>query len=585
MAQTSESKQPAMQMLLEASGFKRVVYVDDCNSITAERVNQLRQELGPERVAQLGVLAVDADVEDLDVLELRQSRAVEALSHEELIKVYDRLAAESGMGAVDQRDMLVFKQLSSAFGDDVSINKLSMGQWRRQREQLLEAAKVAPTLFVFDEDFRHEGLGDREGRRLLADVHRALAGFHHAIALLTHTVEPGEKEEVLQTEIEAETATLRGRVVVIGKGHLSKDRHGFVRRVKYALLAPLFAELKEKIRVAVLGGQKEALDAIEQMRVDSFERIMFNSSLNEGAWSPETVARVIAVLQEKVTRRGLRADATVHQIVSSANPICPVRTGQIPADVTDKALSLQRAEIYETEEDVNALHLPLEFGDMFEDSSGKYIVVAQACDLMVRSDGYRRDADRDARQMVPVVRLMEMGNKGESRVKYHPEEFELLHYDKSNQKRWYAMLNDLMYLPVWILDFAVFQANGSCAIASDTKPPDILVQPWKRRLTLLQERAARIVKLAEQVNKAVEANEDKQTLLHGLLRLPLDTPVLSTLGPPERAADGPWKLEVSLKRSGRLRERYATALLGQFASFISRLAHPHDLTRLEIRNS
>ena len=55
-------------------------------------------------------------------------------------------------------------------------------------------------------------------------------------------------------------------------------------------------------------------------------------------------------------------------------------------------MALQRLERYELAEYLNSHYIPIELGDIFQkmgDSAKRYVLLAQPCDLMVRTDGKR----------------------------------------------------------------------------------------------------------------------------------------------------------------------------------------------------
>ena len=122
----------------------------------------------------------------------------------------------------------------------------------------------------------------------------------------------------------------------------------------------------------------------EQAEIHSHEH-------EEGAWSPETLVRIFGVMHEREIRSRLRGDESLHASISEIDPLCTIETGGISKEVKTLAEELQRAETYDTDAELNVLHLPVDCGDIFRSDEGdQYVVVAQACDLVVRSDGRRR---------------------------------------------------------------------------------------------------------------------------------------------------------------------------------------------------
>ncbi len=276
-------------------------------------------------------------------------------------------------------------------------------------------------------------------------------------------------------------------------------------------------------------------------------------------------------------RGRLRSDESLHQAIMEIDPLSRIDTGGVSDAVSRFAEELQHAEVYDTAPDLNALQLPIDCGDIFRSDTGdQFVVIAQVCDLVVRGDGRRKDDNREERQVVALAKLN--SRQRSSRNRRLPEnEFELGHFTDDSKMLWVTEVNQIFFVPVWLLDMAVFNRDGECAVSPTDPPSGLLTQPWRKRLEILQHRARDAVALADAA--AMSAGEQRNELLRSLLRLPLSTTFTVTLDPPERQVGEPWTLRIGLRRTLRLRERYASALLAHYANYLSRPGQPHDLTK------
>ena len=117
----------------------------------------------------------------------------------------------------------------------------------------------------------------------------------------------------------------------------------------------------------------------------------------EGAWSPETLVRVIGVYQQQQISQNIRKNADLHGLVRDIDPICSVTTSPIPDAVTKDEATATRMNFMDAAGNLQPLLSIFQFltGDIFDDGKGqKYILLAQPCDLMVRSKGNRRSKAR-----------------------------------------------------------------------------------------------------------------------------------------------------------------------------------------------
>ena len=157
---------------------------------------------------------------------------------------------------------------------------------------------------------------------------------------------------------------------------------------------------------------------------------------------------------------------------------------------------------------------------------------------MVRSTGLRRSKDRDSRQMAPLAPVRKVGSKyGEGSL---PAEHYLLpHFE--DRARWSVRLNETYYLPIWLLDLAVLNADGRCSLTGGQEPSPLLVDPWRKRLPILIERGAAITATT---NKITDASIDKGELLQSYCRIPLGSPFEVELTQGANGANTKWTLSV-----------------------------------------
>ncbi len=618
----SASATPAtLKDLCTAAGFAKVVYVDDYFARSLVRMQAMLDELPLAKVigiSRLGLSPAD-EAPDEDTVRAEAKRALETVvesGHAD--PLFDELAAAMEGANLGAEDALAVSQFAKALGDiaPVTVLRLSMGEWRRQGDGLLDlATKGSTTLFVFDDDFKLEDLPTDAGRNELLRVTARLGTARHAAVLLTHKAQDEKTEIEVEAEILAGNQDGAERVVVVGKGPLRTSTVGLVRRVKYAMLKSAFLTLKGHVRAAVEESAKAAVDYVDGMGVDEFERIIVHSSMIEGAWSPETMTRVLSVGQEKRVRRNLRSAVAVHQVVSSIEPLAGIDTGSPATSVRDRAYVLQRAEVLDLAADLEGLYLPLDLGDVFELGPKRFVLIAQSCDVAIRQAGDRsRDEDRlvalaeirtkggppIATGIAPVAAGTPSASEAETDADSEDTEFRIEHIEADGASA-AIHFNRVTMVPTWILDFVVYSPTGECQLASDAIAPNNMATAWKQRLGILKQRIAKTVvgpyvPLAFHTDKQIKAAETKAKdaglvadpalgetervkILQGLLRLPLGAKLKPVL---ESKPDGSWKLTLGgLRRTQRIRERHAAALLAAFGHFGSRPAYPHELTRFQ----
>ncbi len=583
MAKKKNDPNAVVAELLAAFAVTRLVYVDDVFAATADRVEDLCRELTVEEIAKANVFTdVGMDVDDEDVLRQKISRSIRKMDRPDLQQAFVVLSGiKKGDGI--REDLTAVKAFRELLPANFEIELLSLTEWRREEVRLITEAGQRPTLFVFDDDFRHEGFSEKEGRRLMV----ALAERHpealHPFALLTHKASDEAGEEAVRSEIIAEYPDLQDSIVVIAKRNLTRDQSRFSVRLKLAVLGRHFKRLKARLKEALRDAQDRASKEIEELDIESFERIIFRSSALEGAWAPETIMRLYAVFQEKEASRRICCDDEIHEIVGTIDPICKVPVPPTSSATKERAVGLQMVGIYDDAAHVNSAFSPITLGDIFESTasmSRKFVLLAQPCDLIVRSNGYRRSKERDRRQMIALAEINSFSN---GKRLYDAEKagrvFRLPYFDRNMERTSCAEINCVHWIPSWLLDLAVLNPDGRCEISDRGQGPARLIPTWRRRKEVLYQTVLNVVE-ADRRSRCNQAGRSEELL--GLVRLPVDTPIIATVDQGDgHAPESAWRFEIDLQRVGRLREPYASALLSQFGAYFSRVAYPHDLTRIE----
>ena len=220
---------------------------------------------------------------------------------------------------------------------------------------------------------------------------------------------------------------------------------------------------------------------------------------------------------------------------------------------------IQRLEMYEDSAYINALHLPIELGDIFERNGGRlFMLIAPPCDLMVRSKGRRLDSMKEA---ILAEIIDEVSDERLSVT------WELPQFDKTTKR--YIDFKKTFSVRLSGLDLCVFNADGTSSITIDQPISGNLIPPWTARYAVLQQELKPIIKKIEANWKAVAI---RSNLLNSL-GIDHDGMFVPTV------KSSTHTLEYNFKRLARLLSPRSNALLTSYGQFISRSAFEHDLER------
>lgn len=431
---------------------------------------------------------------------------------------------------------------------------LTPNQWQHQAEELIAQAKSEPTLFLIDERLESGRTGG-----LLIQHALPTASQGCFFCILTAEVEIPNEFDDWQSMCR-KYGFSPGQVGIVSKAHLTGDQLGFAQMLKISFTARQVSDVRERLLAAVRDGVTEALHRFEQLDMPVLTSIVFGSSNVEGAWELETMFRVVkAFIRDSLDNRvygDQRVAAAVREIAEPAS----VWTGS-DERLKEFAFEIQNAERYVTGDYLSERRMALANGDLFEvtnteDATNLWVLVAQPCDLAIRSDG-TRSASPTHLVMLPIEACAQEPRWAN---------VELQHYEQSSDRR-FVRLTRPAYVPTIILDLAAFSACGKAVWVREREAFAVQAVGWERRAN----------KVFEQFDSAFQDHGHVDNARLGRItegRLP------AAQNPDVHPTVVGTTIEYPIRRIGRLRERQAEAVLQAFGLALSRTAEAHDLARI-----
>lgn len=444
--------------------------------------------------------------------------------------------------------------------------RLSLSQWRVQKDDILGDDRAQATVFLFDRDFTREGGTDSEGIELIRYVQNARVGY---CGMLSHTV-PREGEHTVWRELTEEYGLARNTFVVIAKERLTgepKDYWAFLRMLRFVGLSGRYAKVLSGTWAVLEESMAKAKTAVEWLPLSDFDTIVFGSSRREGVWEPDTLLRVFGILMRQDVQRRLRQDAKLAADVSEARRISTLSEALADAlgaeEVSEEAKRMQRREMYEAANDVNRCHIPLGNGDIFraDGSEKQYVLLEQPCDLMVRPNGKRIYDWKCGRTGTFVQIVVDVKKRKESW-----EELRL--YEVEAGKRTFVDFARVHQVLLAVLDLCVFQEDGMARIEAEVACPELVIQPWKKRHSRLAKLFGRAM---ARYDRLADGGVEPELKALGLPRLS------PTLGIQADAQDG--AVDYGIARVGRVRQPWSEALLTGLTQRRARAAFEHDFDK------
>ena len=488
-----------------------------------------------------------------------------------LNKLFSAAAQVDPSIAGNAQDQKSASALSELF-DGQEFLELSFTQWLTQKDVCLREAEAKKTLFLFDEDLSKDGGTTTGGRQLIREVLASAEAKSAMCGLLSHNILPEREFDIWSDFTSDDYGFDSERVVPVSKRTLETNPLEFARAIKLTVLNPDCHALAKLSGEVMEKSHAKAQERLEEINIFAFDHMVFRASNREGIWEPDTLFRLYNLFQRLEAREQAKKNPEFRLLADKIRSVSDIPTEMSPNNRPDDAWRIQRMELYETAEFINSNHLPVELGDIFEKAgqdgaeATQYILLAQPCDLMVRTDTGRR------KQTMTHVVLAQLNKSQPS------ESFILPHFDPDNDKPTYVDFTATHLVSLNALDLCAFNSEGVASIKLSDKS-DHLVLAWRKHYADLLDYFGQLIANRIQIDKSLSHfNEGKEP------NEQIPATILDSFTS-ESSGASLFCLKIDLatttvtfncKRVGRFEPNHAAALWTKFCNFSSRAAFEVD---------
>lgn len=514
---------------------------------------------------------------DNDALQEQLAARLAELDGDKVAELRAVLSAQSEDAA--EREAL--GRLQDLLPDDTMAHLLTPQAWHERRAALIaECTEESRTLFLFDQELEVDdaGLGFHKGSDIIRDMaekERAGFGTRWFCGMLTHTVDKGEEVASWRKLEKSEKLDLRF-FMPIAKATLD-DAPAFYGAVYRTLINAYSQTMKSLAADAFEKALEDALERFSDLDPIDFEHMIVKSSETEGVSELETLIRVYGIIQKDQVKAQILQQARVSEFSAAARTVKDIADigRELSATSQERLHNLRWEELYESDELVNGYNDPLRNGDLFEIGEGAdlklWVLIAQPCDLMVRSNGLRVREDNFKVAVLAPLRTRALGVEAATREGLT---FSLDHYDHNGAQSAVVLLADATPANLHVLDLAVLNKDGGCQLSAQADPAlSVPSKSWEKRDGKLRAHFARV---STQIEDARKAHKDAVADLLATAIIPRASP---KKGFAKYGAYDNGAYSYPIRRRGRIRDPLATSLLSAYSRFLARDAYEHDYSR------
>ncbi len=346
---------------------------------------------------------------------------------------------------------------------------------------------------------------------------------------------------------------------------LQNDDESEIQNIVTSKLTSVFSrrtmlKIAERLRMEIVHKTEDVINALASEDIYSCENSVFKSSFKEGTSEIALLHRIFNLSQSDAVEAILRTD---QKILENISVLRGLRNNFSESNNTSLNYfkTLRKKEFLIDAQLINKNHTPLIGGDTFNINEKKFILLSQACDTMLRPDGFRKKA---VGYLVPFeLKSDSSSNYTKLNKNYSKPHFLTLKQIASDHSYWVFKMNEFETVNLNLLDMVVYNQDGKCDVNfSDDCPSMIFLEGWKKRYEMLKQK--------------IESEGMPRELKHFCLDFNFESDTELDMNP-ELLASNTFVCN-NIQRAERFRSKFADYIFARFLRYRMRFALDHDFT-------
>lgn len=476
------------------------------------------------------------------------------------------------------QDQGIVDSLPGLFPQETQPSLLSPSNWEIRKEEIINKANPDNrVLCFFDQDLSlSNGFaedGPRSGIGLIKEIIDRQSQDNVICCLLTRTITSIDNEiDQWQALSEKYSINLCDFLPLAKLRIHEDDPIQFVDGLKKALLNIPCEKWKNKTIEVFKESTDKACKNIKSIDVYDFDHMIFEISLTEGITESEILMRLFQIYQKDNIHKQFLSQEIKNDLAKLANlsrQLSDIET--LKNTPTSKTRDLRRNELYETSELI--VNSPITNGDIFSDETGdpKFILLAQPCDLVIRSMGTNLGKRSNKSNSVSLLPIVKISQKEFEKIRTNElKKIGFLEYlYKNSTEIGKIIFSDANTISLDILDLAVFNSTGNCVFdkSKPFTPNSNYTKGWNTRAENLSSQYIEESKRLESVKRHCNRVKNRE-----LKKILLDMFIES-----KSFSEGIFNFK--LQRILRLRFSTSEKLLKSYTHFLSRDADDVDFAK------
>lgn len=454
--------------LFSMHNIKYIISVDDCffaqkrEDMEATVYSQMCSSLEPFRtvLSSCGQAGAVTEIDELLNIGMDSSALIhsllDSLEDTDLLKCYE-VCEQNGVTYTEERDGIT-AFLEGLKQEGLIAKYLTFPSTTEANDFDVQKANMTDgaILWLLDRNFSRVGESEEAGLNFAENILSRKNSQNYIYILSAIEPTDGPTEDDIEEEFDKVLAAhcspdTHSFIYYISKRRLlTKDSAKIAKSLSQGFKRKVCFEIFQQFNDCLIDGVSSASTRIQKIRQKTLNYLFANKASTRGEPYIEVAARLVQIFQQDEYNRAIAGQhGLIAEKVHYYEKLCATiaEAAGNEQELTSTLKEYREIELYNKH--INAQHCEIATGDIFKIGSSYFLLVSQACDTCLRSNGHRK---------LEFASLLEIQDNTQTKFSYPLSCF-------LDMQKPVVTYHALKTIPFDILDLCVFNENGQATVA------------------------------------------------------------------------------------------------------------------------
>ncbi len=304
-------------------------------------------------------------------------------------------------------------------------------------------------LWLIDNNFEDSGGTSEDGQNFIKKIITSGNTQNHVFALCSAQEEIGDNNQ-LREIFTIESLQNISLACLIKKRHILDEDYAKLFSEMYLGFRQNYSgEILSQLNHVLDTALKKSAGIMSELQDETINKVILLGSMNDGVSPVETFQRLMMIIIQSdiVCTIGTKFDS-ISKLIHNYHELCKWCAIDLPAAEDFRTIEdLRSTECYDM--NINILYSAVGYGDIFSINNKYYLLLSQACNISIRSNGERKARCATLLEIVTC----DPGRESSRKIDYFPMQTES-----------YVSFNNAINIDFTVLDLCSLNNNGKLFI-------------------------------------------------------------------------------------------------------------------------